>query len=376
MTTVTAGFDLAAWSRIPVTTPLHRAEWLQVMASRIPGDPVTIVRDERLAFFGAIVRDPEAYEAYNPRALLWRDPPVFPVPHQERRRARLTALGGAPRHLLPALVLVAPGYVGDPAGPDRHDPDAVLACLADAADWCRAEALAGMYVLYAQSSAVREAVEALGGTSFPLTDRCVLPVWWHDWDSYLGGFDDSHRRGEIRRERRRSSEAGLELGRVEVEERFDEVLDGRCSLLRRYGQRADRGAERQRLGQLRTVFGEDLLAYGAFRGGDLVACSIAVRHERALTMIYAGVTDAGHALPYAYFAAAFYAVVEHTDRNVLEEIDYGIGHGRGKLLRGCSATPLAGHALGLDDRRNAQLREAAALLSPDLGHGNARTAAA
>lgn len=368
-TLVSPGFDEAAWSAVPVSSALHSTRWLRAMASRVPGAPHTVTHQSGLALFGAVVTDPDAYEAYNPYAVLWRDPPVFDVADPAARRDGLAGLGGTVDRLLPALVLVAPGYDGDPAGPAADDPAVLTECLRDVVDWAREHGLGGVYPLYTRSPAVTGAVAALGGASFPLTSRWALPVWWDDWESYLDGLGGKRRR-EIARQRRRLAESGGVLGPVALAERFAEVLDCRCALLRRYGQHADVTAERARLSRLREAFGDDLDVHGVFHDGALVACSVSVRHGRSAHVVYAGATDAGHALPYAHFGAVFYAVVERTGRDQLDEVDYGIGHGEGKALRGCAHRALSGHAIGLDPATSDLLHGAARLLarSPRPSH--------
>ncbi|MGH8929104.1 MAG: GNAT family N-acetyltransferase, partial [Egibacteraceae bacterium] len=233
-TEISPGFSEAAWSAIPISSALHSTRWLRAMASRLPGAPYTFTHQSGLALFGVVVADPHAYEAYNPYAVLWRDPPVFDVADEAARRDRLARLDGTPDRLLPALALVAPGYDGDPAGPAAGDPALLTECLRDVVEWAREHGLAGVYPLYTRSPAVTGAVAALGGASFPLTSRWVLPVWWDDWESYLHGLAPKRRR-KIARERRRLAGAGAVLGPVALEERMAEVLDCRCALLRRYG---------------------------------------------------------------------------------------------------------------------------------------------
>jgi hypothetical protein len=82
-----------------------------------------------------------------------------------------------------------------------------------------------------------------------------------------------------------------------------------------------------------------------------------------MNVVYAGATDLAARLPYAHFLATFYGPIGHRSRLDLDEIDYGIGHGVGKTLRGCVSRPLFGHAIAVDASRQALLDEAAALLS-------------
>lgn len=365
MTRIVEGFDAAAWEPLATASPLQSSSWLTVMSSRLPGTVHTVTLGEELGFVGAVISEPDAYEAYNPHALLWRDPPVFPQRAPERRRAALERLRPDPASLLPALALVAPGYSGNPAGSSAQRRGKVRECLSDALEWCREGGLAGLYVLYTDEggAVTGQAVAELGGTSFPLTTRWSLPVWWDDWDSYIEGLSSPRRRREVRREWRRACDAGLTVREVDPAAKAEAILDARCHLLEHYGQAADRVAEAQRLSGLAEAFGDDLTAYGVWLGNRLMAVSLCVRHGRSMHLVYTGSVEEAYDLPYAHFIAAYYAPAQYLGSRLLDEIDYGIGHGGGKALRGCRGIPVYGHAVGVDPGRTALLREAAGLLS-------------
>jgi hypothetical protein len=360
---ITAGFDRAAWEALEVSSPLLRAEWLEVMSSRLPGAVHTITDRAGVGFLGTVVRDPAAYEAYNPYAILWRHPAVFELADPDRRRRALAARPVEAAQVLPALALVAPGYIGDPAGAAARSPDAVRACLTGIVDWCRDRGLAAAYVLYCGDSAatVEAATAALHGVRFPLTTRWRLPVWWDDWDGYLAGLTAA-RAKEIRRELRRAGEAGVRTRPIDVAGNVEEIVRARCDLLAGYGQAADVAAETRRLRGLLRTFGTDLTGYAAYTGDELIAATVCVRHGRSMHVVYTGTTRAGRALPFVHFLACFYAVIQDVRRGDLDEIDYGIGHGAGKRLRGCHGRPTYGYALTGDPDRRATVARAAALL--------------
>ena len=132
---VTAGFDADRWGGLAADSPYHDAGWLTAMTSRLPGAVYTVLDRRGIGFVGVLVDDPDCYEAYNPQAILWRDPPVFELTDPAGRAAEL-ARHRTPNSL-PALVLVAPGYHGDPAGPAGNDPAVLAECLAELLGWCR-----------------------------------------------------------------------------------------------------------------------------------------------------------------------------------------------------------------------------------------------
>jgi hypothetical protein len=363
-TRIVEGFDRTAWEALDVSSPLLSAEWLEVMSSRLPGDVHTITDRGGVGFLGTVVRTAEAYESYNPYAILWRDPPVFELGDPERRRRALAAQPVDPAQVLPALVLVAPGYVGDPAGGAAGSPDAVRACLSGVLDWSRDRALADVYVLYCgdTASAVDAAASGLDGVRFPLTARWRLPVWWDDWDGYLAGLKPA-RRKEIRRELRRVAEAGVTARPIDVAAHRDGIVRARCALLTGHGQAADPDAETRRLDGLARTFGTDLTAYGAYHGDDLIAATVCVRRGRSMHVVYTGTTRRGQDLPFVHFLVTFYAVIRDVRRADLDDIDYGIGHGAGKAFRGCLSVPTHGYALSGAPGHRPVLARAAALLT-------------
>ncbi len=360
---VVEGFDRVAWSGLTSSSPLLSADWLEVMSSRLPGVVHTLTEERGVGFVGAVVTAPGAYEAYNPYTILWRDPPVFELTNTGIRRQELMAEPVDPARVLPALVLAAPGYLGDPAGGAAGSPEAVRSCLVGARDWAAGRGLASVHLLYCgDTDTMDRATEGLDAVRFPLTTRWRLPVWWDDWDGYLDGVKRSRRR-EIQREVRRAEESGVTARRIDVAGHLDEIIQARCALLAAYGQTADEPAETHRLRGLLRTFGRELTAYAAYHGDDLAAVSVCVRHGRSVHVVYTGTTALGRQLPFAHFLATFYAVIRHAGRAELDEIDYGIGHGAGKRLRGCQGRPTYGYALGVDSALRPALARAAALLT-------------
>jgi len=67
-------------------------------------------------------------------------------------------------------------------------------------------------------------------------------------------------------------------------------------------------------------------------------------------VVYAGTVRTGRAVPFAHFLATFYAVCQHVSAADTDEIDYGIGPGAGKALRGCHPALMSGHTHGLGAR--------------------------
>ncbi|MFF8784439.1 GNAT family N-acetyltransferase [Streptomyces sp. NPDC015125] len=348
---ISGPFDASRWDRLNPAPAVQGSRWLGTMLSRLPGEPVRVLHegpDGDIGFTGAIVSDSDAYEAYNPWMILRRKDPVFSEVHASGRRI-VPQLGDSPREMLPGLLLVAPGYLGDPVGHAADHPETIKKCLAEVCAWAARTGLATVSVLYttpAASAVVEPAVAALGGESFDLTTRSMMPVTWSD----ATGFDKSRskrRRIEIRRQLLRLDELGCVVGTGDPHTLFDETIEARCALLRWYGQPVDVAAERRRLRSLISTFGMDLLLFTAQLDGHLLAHALFVADGRTLQNVYVGTTAAGRNTPYAHLAVTYHEPMRRASQDRYDWIDYGVGHGDTKRVQGCSSVPLRGHVIAL-----------------------------
>jgi hypothetical protein len=346
---VSRAFDPARWDELSPAAAVHSSRWLNVMLSRLPGEPLMVVCDGpggAVGFTGAVVTEPDAYEAYNPWLILRGPRPVFEEVHAKGRAA--PRIGDAPGELLPGAVLTAPGYIGDPAGPGAGDQEAVRRCLAGVCEWARQQGLATVSLLYTTryaGAAVEAAVTRLGGDSFDLTSRGVLRVTWTDWAGRLAALP--RRRKEIARQLRRLDDAGCTVSPMDPRPVIDEVVAARCALLAWYEQPYDYGREQQRLRSLLSSFGPDAALFTTARSGKIIACALFVAHGRTLQNVYAGTTPQGRETPYAHLAATYYAPAAYASADRFDVIDYSIGHAETKRFQGCEFTPMRGHVISL-----------------------------
>ncbi|MFF7361526.1 GNAT family N-acetyltransferase [Streptomyces sp. NPDC008125] len=351
VTPLSGPFDGDGWDHLGPGAAVQGGRWLRSMISRLPGEPVTVLHsgpNGALAFTGAVIRDGDAYEAYNPWAILRRKDAVFPEAECSRRRV-LPQLGDGPEEILPTLLLVAPGYLGDPVGAAADRPESVKQCLTDVCAWARGAGLATVSVLYTTPTAsevLEPAVGALGGESFELTTRSMMRVTWDD-EKGLSVSRSKRQRIEAGRQLRRLAEHGCVVGTGDPDELFDEVVEGRCALLRWYGQPADEASERRRLRTLIDSFGRDLLLYTAHHDSRLIAHALFVSDRRTLQNVYVGTTEEGRNTPYAHLAVTYHEPMRRAARERYDWIDYGVGHGSTKRLQGCDAISLTGHVIPL-----------------------------
>lgn len=345
---VSRAFDAARWDELRPAPAVQSARWLDVMLSRLPGEPLMVLSDgpDAVGFTGAVISDPDAYEAYNPWLILRGPQPVFEEVHARGRAA--PSLDDDPGHLLPGVVLTAPGYIGDPAGPGAGQTEAVCRCLAGICGWAREAGLTTVSVLYttpAGSAVVEPAVARLGGESFCLTSRGVLRVTWRDWAGRLAALPG--RRREIRRQLRRLDDAGCTVSPLHPGPVLDEIVAARCALLAWYGQPFDAGGERRRLRSLLSSFGPDALLFATQRAGRIIACALFVAHGRTLQNVYAGTTAEGRQTPYAHLAATYYAPARYVSQERFDVIDYSVGHAETKRFQGCEFMLMRGHVISL-----------------------------
>src|SRR5439155_5958507 len=134
---------LQDWSAIAEDAPLYAtARWLQAMQSRIAGRPRAFFlrrggRPE-IGLFGAIVSDPDCYEAFNAYLILLGEPPVFPLTEPAiAARTLVRSQTPAPPEWFPNLVVMFPGYQCFPVGPQAGDPAAVARLVAEVVGWGR-----------------------------------------------------------------------------------------------------------------------------------------------------------------------------------------------------------------------------------------------
>lgn len=354
------GFNAGEWALLATRSPMHSVSWLRAMTSRLPGEVYTIVSDRDVGFIGTIVENVDAYEAYNPAAIFWRHEPVFSVSNPERRIEYLRSIRGALPPTLPALVLVAPGYVGDPAGGSAFDERAIADTLAEIIDWARAKKLNSLHILYTTNQTIQSAVRKTNGVTYSLSTRSILNVKWDDWDGYLASLS-SKKRVEFRKEWRRAA-GELSFDEHSPGKYINDIVQGRCAVLERYGQDASSDAELARLRSLITAFGTNLVAYGGLSDGRLVTSCLCLRDGRCLNVLYSSITEMGRTVPYAHLAATYYAVIRHNPKAICEVIDYGIGHRETKESRGCTPIELHGHAISLKSGGDTSFEEAAAYL--------------
>ncbi|SCB49495.1 Peptidogalycan biosysnthesis/recognition [Rhizobium multihospitium] len=354
------GFNAVEWASLRARSPTHGTSWLSAMASRLPGDLYTVISDQKIGFIGTIVKDANAYEAYNPAAIFWRDEPVFPIADSIRRIDYLKSVREGYPPTLPALVLVAPGYVGDPAGANVFDEKVASCVLVEIVDWARALGLSSVHILYTTNPTIHSAVRELSGVSYSLATRSILKVTWDNWDGYLGKLP-SKKRVEFRKEWRRAADE-LSFGEFPASEFVDDIVEGRCAVLQRYGQSASSEAELSRLKSLIAAFGSNVIAYGGLAERRLEASCLCLRDGRCLNALYSSLTESGRKVPYAHLAATYYAIIRHNPAAVCDEIDYGIGHRETKEARGCIPITLYGHAIPLKQGGVTSFEEAASYL--------------
>lgn len=362
---VTQGFDEKRWGDLQHHTFFQTSDWIRSMASRLPGEVYTFTLSNEVGLVGVVVNDNEAYEAYNPHAILWRDEPVFDPINSDARRQFLSNLQGKPI-TLPALVLVYPGYEGNLAGKSHQNQLVVNNFIGAITTWAKYKNLKGVHSLYTNQKTLQNAFEILGGRTYSLTTRSVLRVTWENWDDYLQHLS-SNRRAKIRKEYKSISSC-MNLIEVDAKYYIDDIVCGRCATLRRYGNHASTTNEKKRLSSLIEEYGNDLKVFGAVYNNKLIASSVCVMADKLLIVIYNGVSDFGRNIRYSHFASNYYSIIQNVDVNNVSVIDYGISHKDVKELRGCESSMLKGHLLHFEESKKHQHYAMAEIMAGQISH--------
>jgi hypothetical protein len=352
---------VVAW---PGGSGMYRSPaWIRAMASRV-GETEVLAADDGAGSKAAMLcfrnTDPEAYEAYNLGALVLRVPPVFDW--SPEGSAELAAVRGPAREalLFPNHTAVLPGYQhslvwSGPRGAALLP--ALLAGFTARAETEHAAAVALLYVTRGEEP-VTSALAELGYHRFPLTSRAVLPLKAQGLEGYLDALP-AHRRRRVRSEVRALRAAGMVSWRADPADVRDLILRLRLEHLEKLGQRADRAAEDARLAELLANFpAGDVASVVTESGGHAVGTALLIRADRILHCVLSA--TARDAPPLSYFETTFYAPISLV-ANGVSEIDYGIGHLKGKALRGCESRVLDGWARAFDPAADRLVAAAAGL---------------
>ncbi|MBK0123591.1 N-acetyltransferase [Pantoea sp. S61] len=361
----TQGFDEKEWAKLQHHNIFQSSEWISSMASRLPGEIYTFTLSDEVGILGVIISQFDAYEAYNPQTIFWRKEPVFSTFCMDTRQKFISELDFIPSSL-PALVLVFPGYDGNPSGKKHKDQSVISDFVALIIDWAKCMNISGVHSLYTFESPLETAFKRLGGQTYDLTTRSVLNVTWNDWNDYLQQLS-ANRRSKIKKEYKLIS-SSMKLSEVNARKYTNDIVSGRCSTLRRYGNQTSFSSEKKRLESLIDRYGDNLKVFGAIHKCELIASSVCVLSDSQLIVIYNGVSDAGNNVRYSHFASNYYAIIQNIDVRNVRVIDYGISHKDVKELRGCKSFFLKGHVLHLDKSGQHQHHAMAKLMSEKTLH--------
>jgi hypothetical protein len=169
-----------------------------------------------------------------------------------------------------------------------------------------------------------------------------------------GGFDDyltlvsARRRRRILTERRRLSEAGIELRieplRAELIPRLGQL---EAQLMAKYGVAWTAGQTEQVLHEMLAAFGADVQVALASGDGDVRGFATLVQFGNHWYARQGGFDYAYQDKLPLYFETVYYFPVEAAARLGIEAIHYGLGSEEAKLSRGCTAEPQYAYLLPL-----------------------------
>lgn len=327
---------------------LSSRRWLEATERRYPWPVLTFLlgRDGRpsVGMYGTLVDDPGAYETYNPHRVLAGPTAVlaFDEPVAEARRQLGERLPAAERWF-PCLVLTYPGYGCYPVGPGAGQPDLVTRCLEGVLGWAAGagvRTVALHFVAGEEEAALAAALAAHDHLWVPLEQRADLDLTGvASLEQHVARLPATWRH-EARREMRVVRRAGIETRRLEPRPHRDDLVELRCALLERRGQRPDRAVEGRRLDSVLDAFGDDVRVFGCFQRGELVRTGSFLVDGPEWVAFWTGARYDHPAAALTYFEAVFYRPVAEAVREGASRIGYGMGSPEAKRRRGARLTPV------------------------------------
>jgi hypothetical protein len=196
----------------------------------------------------------------------------------------------------------------------------------------------GVLAPFVEVTSARALISVVGVERVLLTGgRSVIPVP-DTFDDYLGSLS-RNRRSAVRREMRTFEAAGLEIRRLNLAD-FPEVCAPLIAETQgKYGIPVSVDVLTNQLNVMRELIGDDVVAFVADAGGNVVGTSVLFRHRghliaRMVGFRYGALTDS-----FEYFQLLAYAPMRFCLQNGLDRLDLGFGAHEGKVNRGAVLHP-------------------------------------
>jgi len=271
-------------------------------------------------------------------------------PDAERERCEELREAVGPRLLerFPAAVCVVP-YAYEPALCVAPGGAGALSALMDAldgvaVDW-GAKSRAVLYLGGADGDATADALGSRRYLPMTIGARCILPVWWRDFDGYLGRLR-RRRRWTVKQELRGFADSRFELEIAEgscLGEIAEQLAYLSARQMEKYGHGFDVAKEEFTLKLLRENVARFVRLFLVRRDDQIVAYSLYYQFRDRLQIAFAA-QDYDEVGPrdFAHFMSTYYAPICYAGRIGAQEIDFGLGAYRTKAHRGCVLRPLRG----------------------------------
>ena len=257
-------------------------------------------------------------------------------------------------------------------------PDQAREALGDvlrgAEEMARAEGLRSIACFYvpAEDLLLRQALDDQGYRCFGLAHHVsVLPVT--TFEGYLARLSQG-RRENLRREKRKIAQAGVEIGLETLSpELSEQMLPLEAQLYRKYGHESH-PTEMARILHHRVIgeFGGDAPVITARCEGVLRGYSAFIRFGRTLYSRDVGFDYTWDSRLPLYFETNFYRAVELAIRVGARLINYSYAADETKVLHGCRLLPRVGYVKAFDPETAAGLREIASRPEPPPGLSEVR----
>jgi hypothetical protein len=195
-----------------------------------------------------------------------------------------------------------------------------------------------------------DSLAELGFTEFKGYQRAVLEIPGNSYDDYLASLSKS-KRMNARRDRRLFAGTGQQIsfatGPAAVGEDLIQLQGGNRL---KYGLVRDDQELRIRHSSLLSYAGDNGLVIRSYRGSVCTGFSMFCRMSTTLYAVCVGFDETDDKIS-PYFECLFHAAIEWSYANGIKEIDYGIGSGLAKAMRGCRIVDVSTWYLEPGERR-------------------------
>lgn len=252
--------------------------------------------------------------------------------------------------MYPSLVAASPSsYCAlsiDPSLQEEKQQEVILALvelLERVADKLQCVNRGFLYVREDMVSFLDQTLIPRGYTKAVLGADCILPVLWDDFEEYLQIFS-SKRRVNIRRERKRFSDAGIRVQTLSGAQALTpELFDLQLALRKKHGINGNPEELRKRYKAMKNNLNENILLFQAIKENRIIGFVLYFQYNNSLYSYVAGFDYEQQERDFCYFNLVIYEPLIWAIRHGIKRIHFGLTAYEAKLRRGCALKDLTGY---------------------------------